>query len=1241
MLRPTASHLVFLRDRESADSPAWNMASYLLFDRLLPRELLEDGLNAITAENDALRLRPVWGADDVSFEIDPFAPRRFGYERFETEERFLAWAEERIDEAVFRQPGMWTAFIIEVGEKSGVLNIGHHAMSDGYNVVVLYEKLRRYVAGETPEGQSYLQHLQEDEKYRGSNRFIKDRQFWEDRLSEPFQTVFFDQLPPTADRRCVNRQIELPQDSVRRLEEFCAGRGIPESVLIYSAAALTVHYLSGADRFSLGVPVLGRSTNREMQALGLFMNIVPLIAEVGDTDFLTFLQQTEEKLFDLFRHQRFSVYDISRCGDRPETRGALYEITVDYTDYRTDPSYESRVLYPRYSPMPMELHFLKDREHALSYTLRCREAVADDPLAAQFPDVFSTILNAVAEDPEAGIRSTWFLPADARQKVLYTFNDTGAPYEKEKSVYELFAEQAAKGEQGGSIREENARYSLRQLDADATRVDAFVRETVGSEKQVIGILCDRSYYELAAIFGVVRGGSAYLPISPKDPPERIRAILSSGGCRLALAQAKYAHLADCARSIEDILEMPFPEDAPAPAAKPGDTLYAIYTSGSTGTPKGAMVSNRSAVNRIQWMAKRYFDASTVVMRKTPYTFDVSVWEIFGFAVAGFSLYILPPELHYKQNDVLAHIEKGRVTDLHFVPTVFEQFLSVLEAAPDARRMLRSVRRVILSGESLPAKAVNTFFRYHDGRITLHNLYGPAECAVDATAYDCADAETDPIPIGRPIANTQIYIVDPYLRPLPIGVTGELCIAGDGVGQGYLNRPELTAERFVDNPFGAGKLYRTGDLARWREDGNLIFIGRNDFQVKINGQRVEPGEIEAALSALDGVESAAVVAREDEAGRRTLCAYYTGDRREPQTLRSDLLRSLPRYMVPQSFTHLDAMPQTSSGKTDRTSLLKNEPARPDGEAGFEPPANETEAQICRAFCRVLHIDAVGRNDHFYDIGGTSLDMVRLLCEAPLSALSAAEFMEDPTPRALGLRLSARRTETTCLSPLYLPQEAEKAVVLFPYAGGDASAYTALAAECRRRKLPVALWFVPWLPEEAYAQAAGEIARLAGTVPVRFYSHCAGSSIALKLLELLNKERRVVSSYIAGADLPPRGRALSRSPWRLLSDRQLLATLLRAKFPGEDLPSAEIAAFISRFRENTDAYFSYFSGRRSPQDCPLTVVLCKKDPFTRSRGSAKRRWEKYAGPVRRVVLLEGDSHYFQSERPDVLIGLFLER
>ncbi len=1241
MFRPTASHLVFLQDRSSADSPAWNMASYLLFDRRLPRELLEDGLNAITAGNDALRLRPVWDAEGLFFESEPFAPRRFGYECFDTEERFLGWAEERINESVFRQPGMWTAYVIEVAGKSGVLNIGHHAMSDGYNVVVLYEKLRRYLAGEAPEGQSYLQHLEQDQAYRESGRFIKDRQFWEERLSEPFQTVFFNQLPPNADRRCRNRQITLPSDSVRRLEEFCAGHGIPESVLIYSAAALTVHSLSGADRFSLGVPVLGRSNNREMQALGLFMNIVPLIAEIGDVTYCDFLQQTEDQLIDLFRHQRFSAYDISRCGDRPELRGALYEITVDYTDYRTDPSYESRVLYPRESPMPMELHFLKDREHTLGYTLRCREAVAGEPLAAQFPEVFSMVLDAVTQRPDARIFGDSILTAEAQQRILRSFNDTQAPYAKDKSVYDLFAEQAAKPDQSGSIREENARYSFRQLEADAAKIDAFVRASLGGEKQVVGIICDRSYLELAAIFGVIRGGSAYLPISPKDPPERIRTILGSGGCRLVLAQGRYAGLTDCARSIEDILANPLPGAAPAPAAAPEDTLYVIYTSGSTGTPKGAMVSNRSAVNRIQWMAKRYFDGSTVVMRKTPYTFDVSVWEIFGFAVAGFSLYILPPEEHYKQRGVLAHIEKGQVTDLHFVPTVFEQFLSVLADAPDAKRMLRSVRHVILSGESLSAKAVNTFFGYHDGRITVHNLYGPAECAVDVTAYDCADRETDPVPIGKPIANTQIYVLDEYLCPVPVGAAGELCIAGDGVGQGYLNRPELTAEKFIDNPFGEGKLYRTGDLARWREDGNLIFLGRNDFQVKINGQRIEPGEIEAALSALEGVDSAAVVAREDEAGRRTLCAFYTGTSMPPQTLRGALLHTLPRHMVPQEFTRLEIMPQTASGKIDRTALMKTESAVPDAGKRFDPPETETEARICQAFRAALGLEQVGRNDHFYDLGGTSLDMVRLLCEAPLSALSAAEFMEDPTPRALGARLSARQAETRYLSPLYLPPEAEKAVVLFPYAGGDASAYTALAAECRRRKAPVALWFVPWLPEQAYRPAAEEIARLAGTVPVHFYSHCAGSAIALKLLEILNKKRRVVSSYIAGADLPPGSRALSRSPWRRMSDRQILSVLLRSKFPGEDLPAAEISAFLSRFRENTDAYFSYFSGRRFPQNCPLTVVLCKKDLFTRAYPFAKRRWRKYAEPVDGVLLLEGDSHYFQSERPDVLIRLFLER
>ena len=440
-MKPTAAHLIFLQNQNAAGNPAWNLSSYLLFEKKFSPELLEAGLNEITAKNDALRLRPVFLADRVEFEVDPFVPRTYERFCFETTDQFLAWANERINVSVFHQPNMWTAYIIEVAGKIGVMNVGHHGMSDGYNVVILYQKLLQYVSGESPEVQSYLPRLEADIRYHDSKRFQRDRQFWDEQLRLPFAMELFRNAVQQPDGRCMNRHISLPSDLVLQMEAFCAAQEISESVLVYGATALTVYALCREERFSLGIPVLGRSTHLDMQALGLYMHIVPMIVEIDDLDFSAFLHTVEERLFDLFRHQSFTAYDISGYSERPELHRTLYEIAVDYSEYRTDAAYESHVLYNSFSSMPMELHFLKQEAHALDYTIRVWDSLADEPLAARFSDVFLFVLKAIVQTPAAVILHTSFLTPEEQHKILRTFNATVAPYDSSKSIYDRFLEQ--------------------------------------------------------------------------------------------------------------------------------------------------------------------------------------------------------------------------------------------------------------------------------------------------------------------------------------------------------------------------------------------------------------------------------------------------------------------------------------------------------------------------------------------------------------------------------------------------------------------------------------------------------------------------------------------------------------------------------------------------------------------------------------------------------------------------------
>ncbi|HKT30641.1 amino acid adenylation domain-containing protein, partial [Dyella sp.] len=415
---------------------------------------------------------------------------------------------------------------------------------------------------------------------------------------------------------------------------------------------------------------------------------------------------------------------------------------------------------------------------------------------------------------------------------------------------------------------------------------------------------------------------------------------------------------------------------------PHHLAYVIYTSGSTGKPKGVMVEHAGVVNRLWWGRQTYqMDSNDRVLQKTPFGFDVSVWELLQPLLSGARLVMAQPGGHMDPHYLAKIIEREDITTTHFVPSMLQVFL---DHAPVER--CQSLRRVLCSGEALPYALQTRFFSKLPA-VELHNLYGPTEASIEVTAWDCRnDLHEGIVPIGRPIANTQIYILDEHRQPVPVGVAGELYLGGAGVARGYLHRPELTAERFIDDPFATrpgARLYKTGDLGRWLPDGAIEYLGRNDFQVKIRGLRIELGEIEQRLSCMSGVTSAVVVAREDEPGQKRLVAYLTLDPAQAQRehsetiteLRSHLLAQLPDYMVPAAFMILDALPSSTNGKVDRKQLPV--PHATVTASAYVAPRNHTEQVLCTIWCDILGCEQVGVRDNFFDRGGHSLLAIPLI------------------------------------------------------------------------------------------------------------------------------------------------------------------------------------------------------------------------------------------------------------------------
>ena len=974
------------------------MCGIMTVDKVYPEEQVVAAIRTIYQTNDALNYKlDDSGSEPRMYYEDP-GDRTVNVVRVED----LSELEE-IGERIAKTPmdlSGWLSDLTAIIHPNGygVIVTLHHILGDAWSMSLVGTQLNAILEGTPWVRYSYEKYIEAEEEYLVSRKYERDRQFFLDEFRRCGEPLLLSDKQ--TESYCVDvLTYSLPSDLRSCIYEYSQKNDISEFAVVFGAfSAFYGRVKNCAEDFFIGMPVLNRISETELNTIGMYVNTVPVHIhfDYGKT-VADNLEDLQDSIFSAFKHQKFNYNDIMKAlSEECGFQGKLYDCTFNY---ETDEILSLNTMRSKEYHREMQTEgvqiFFQNRnrgeEITVEYTFH-RDVYSAETIE-RYHSMFMRVLDGILTDDTTLLKDINILGKEEKEKVVVSFNHTSVDYDKDKSVYDLFSEQAGK-ETGACINDGLRTYGFAQMDSDAAKTDAYIRNRVGEEKQVVGVLCDRSYEELVSIFGIIRGGNAYMPISPQYPAERIRTMLETSGCRLVIAQKQFAGMLDCAVSIEDILSGPS-ADIPDAAAKPDDTLYVIYTSGSTGTPKGAMVSNRSAINRIGWMADKYFDSSTVVMRKTPYTFDVSVWEIFGFAMYGFSLYILPPDAHYNQREVLDHIEKGQVTDLHFVPTVFEQFLSVLRQASGTKQKLASLRHVILSGESLLAKDVNEFNKYHDGKASVHNLYGPAECAVDVTSYDCKESETDPVPIGKPIANTQIYIVDKHMKPVPIGVTGELCIAGDNVGQGYLNRPELTREKFVDNPFGEGKLYRTGDLAFWREDGNIVFAGRNDYQIKINGQRVELGEIEAALCEAEGIDSAAATVQKDGDGGQMLCAFYSGKEISPAELRSLLGKTLPKHMIPHSFTYLETMPLTTSGKIDRKALelLPVEIASEE----YEAPVTEEEKELTGTIEEVLGIKNVGINDNYYALGGDSIRAIHIVSEMYSKgySLSVPDLMQADT------------------------------------------------------------------------------------------------------------------------------------------------------------------------------------------------------------------------------------------------------
>ncbi|WP_086784436.1 non-ribosomal peptide synthetase [Streptomyces caniscabiei] len=792
-------------------------------------------------------------------------------------------------------------------------------------------------------------------------------------------------------------RLELSPATGRALRELSAATNTSMFMLFQAATAALLHRLGAGDDIPLGAPIAGRTDDALDDLVGFFVNTLVLRTDLSgpesspwDLTFAQLLGRVRESALQAFEHQDLPFDQVVEAVNPPRVAGRnpLFQVMLGY-HYRPDGDPDVLGMPTEWFDMDtgmakFDLHFTfvdEVGQDRLTLLLEYALDLYDDETARRTAGRLARLLEQVADAPDTPVRDLAVLEEAERESVLVRWNDTAHDVPA-TTLPELFRAQVARTPDALALVHDEQRLTYAELDARVERTARVLAGMGVGPERTVAVALPRSVELVVALLAVHRAGGAYLPLEADQPRDR-RALM--------LEEARPVCVVEGALPEGPEGELPAAYDPASPA-------YVIYTSGSTGRPKGVVVPQEGIVNRLLWMQDAYgLGPDDRVLQKTPAGFDVSVWEFFWPLITGAALVVARPEGHRDPAYLARVIREQAVTTTHFVPSMLQVFLE----EPAAARCT-GLRRVMCSGEALPASVAARFHEVLSAE--LHNLYGPTEASVDVTAGPVLPG-ADRVVIGRPVWNTRAYVLDAALRPVPPGVAGELYLAGVQLARGYLDRPGLTAERFVADPYGGpgARMYRTGDLARWRPDGTLDFLGRTDHQVKIRGVRVEPGEIETVLARHQSVAHAVVVPHEQR-----LVAYIvpaTGRAVDPAVLRAHAADALPDHMVPAAVVALDALPLTSNGKLDRRALPAPDFTAGSGAGGRA--AGPREEILCGLFAEVLGVDRVGVDDDFFALGGHSLLAMRLVAGVRAafgSEVSLRTVFDAPTVARLARRLA---------------------------------------------------------------------------------------------------------------------------------------------------------------------------------------------------------------------------------------------
>ena len=887
----------------------------------------------------------------------------------------------------------------ELGKHVLMLNV-HHIAFDWWSLGVFEQELVRFYNGSVRGEASplpelpvqYVDFAAWQQELLQSDVLGPQLDYWKGRLSGALPVL---ELPTDRPRPPVQTYKGSSVSAVfsdrltESLKILSHREGVTLFVTLLAAFKVLLHRYTGQDDMLVGAPIANRNRPETEGLIGFFVNTLVMRTDLScDPTFRELLRRVQDTAVGAYANQDLPFEKLVEVLNphRDTSRSPLFQVMLSMLNTPAQPLALHGLQHSRAwidsgtSRFDLTLYVLEEAG-GLTCTFEYNTDLFNADRIDRMFGHLQVLLESVIADPSQRLSELPLLTSEERHRLLTEWNDTRADYPQDILLQQLFEAQVERTPDAVAVEFDGKQLSYRQLNQRANRLAHHLRMLGVSPDTFVGVCMERSLELVVALCGILKAGGAYVPIDPDYPQDRVGFILEDAGLSVMLTQHRLAGQLinrDAICVDDDEWQWVAGDDVvnPPTIGTPDSFAYMIYTSGSTGKPKGAMNTHRGICNRLLWMQSQYgLTEADRILQKTPASFDVSVWEFFWPLLTGARLVLAKPGGHKDPGYLIKLITEQQITVAHFVPSMLAAFLS--EPGVEG---CSSLRHVICSGEALPFNLQEQFFKLLPAE--LHNLYGPTEAAVDVTHWTCRlDDQRRIVPIGRPIANTQVYILDKHLQPVPIGVSGELCIGGVQVCVGYHNRPHLTAERFVPNPFNSSRytrMYKTGDLCRWLSDGNIEYLGRSDFQVKIRGFRVELGEVEAVLARHEAVNQCVVVAREDAPGDKLLVAYFEprgGQAPAVTELRTHLKTELPEYMVPSAFVALERLPLTPNGKIDRKALPPPTYDKVQVAGGFVGPRTEAEKALAVIWAEVLKVGLIGINDDFFDLGGHSLLVIK--------------------------------------------------------------------------------------------------------------------------------------------------------------------------------------------------------------------------------------------------------------------------